>query len=229
MIVPKPKIKRADTGLKPVARPIGIEPRRQQPTENIELTPAEHAEPLFEPPPEATFFDTPAKSRKICYVVDASGSMQGMFSRVRGELKTSVASLRQDHFFNIIFFSGQNIQPFDQNHFVRAGTAGKRRAISFIDSIRPSGRTNAVEALKFAMKITDSRAKKAGEIFFLTDGLDLDYENPQTFISAVINLQNRTAPETAVNTIGFWAEPSDRELLARIAELTGGQFRNIND
>jgi hypothetical protein len=45
------------------------------------------------------FFDSPAQGRRICYVVDCSGSMRGLWKRVQEELVDSSGKLQQDYYF----------------------------------------------------------------------------------------------------------------------------------
>lgn len=174
------------------------------------------------------FFGQSTNLRKICYVVDCSGSMQGMFGRVRKQLKTSIANLEPDHYFYIIFFGGDHLLESGQGQLLRATPRTKSTAYSFIDRIRPGGTTNALTALERAMRVRDWADKGPQLIYFLTDGLDLDRVDTAGFGLLVENLRKNLAPATKINTIGFWAQPNDCEILQAVAQRTGGEFTNIN-
>jgi hypothetical protein len=174
------------------------------------------------------FFGQSTSLRKICYVVDCSGSMQGLFAPVRKQLKTSIAALPLDHYFCIIFFGGDRLLESGGGQLQRATPKAKAAAYSFIDSVRLGGITNAIAALEHTMHVCDSAGKGAQLIYFLTDGLDLDRDDTAGFASLIENLRKNLAPAAKINTIGFWAQPNDCEILQAVALRTGGQFTNIN-
>ncbi len=174
------------------------------------------------------FFGQPTSLRKICYVVDCSGSMQGLFTPVRKQLKTSIANLPPDHYFCIIFFGGDRLLESGRGQLQRATPKAKSAAYSFIDSVRLGGTTNALAALEHTMRVCDPAGRGGQLIYFLTDGLDLDRVDTAGFASLVENLRKNLAPAAKINTIGFWAQPNDCEILQAVALQTGGQFTNIN-
>ena len=119
------------------------------------------------------FFGSRSYKRKICYVVDASGSMQGIFSSVRENLKQSIQNLQPDQYFNIIFFGSDTLNHFRRDRLARAAAQNKTSAYAFIDSAIPAGVTNALDALASAMRLRDSLGKAPEIIYFLTDGFEL--------------------------------------------------------
>ena len=173
------------------------------------------------------FFGTASIDRKIVYVVDVSGSMLGLVSQVRTQLKTSIASLKPDCYFYVIFFGGDKLFESGQGKLVRATPAAKRRVNTFIDSIKPGGNTNAATALERAMRIKDSSGRPSGQFFFLTDGFDMEDGQSQSFISTVENIRKTLAPDARINTIGFWMDDQDKLVLSQIAAKSRGQFVNI--
>jgi len=176
----------------------------------------------------AEFFGQATNLRKICYVVDCSGSMQGLFNRVRKQLKTSIADLRPDRYFYIIFFRGDRLLESGRGQLLRATPKTKSAAYSFIDSVRPAGATNALAALERAMRLHDPAGKGPQLIYLLTDGLDLDRLDNENFAQLVENLRKNLAPATKINTIGFWAQPDDCQILQAVAQRSGGQFTGID-
>ncbi len=175
------------------------------------------------------FFGAWTDERKICYVVDCSGSMRGMLSGVRRKLKHSIASLQQDQYFYIIFFGNARLFESGEGRMVRATQKAKSAACEFVDSIRPSGQTNALAALERAMQIHDADNRSPSVIYFLTDGFELTSNRRQRFGSQIANLLRRFAPKTKINTIGFWPQDSDRNTLEIIARQSGGEFVFVTD
>lgn len=180
-------------------------------------------------PHRAEFFGSCTGERKICYLVDCSGSMQGMFGRVRRKLAKSIKSLQPDQYFYIIFFGGDRLFEFGKGRLLRATQQTKSAAYDFIESIQPAGRTNALVALERAVQIRDGRGAGPSVIYFLTDGFELTTDDEQKFSQKTDKLLKQFAPETKINTIGFWPQGGDRKMLETIAKQTGGEFVIIAD
>jgi hypothetical protein len=180
-------------------------------------------------PHRVEFFGAWTEERRLCYVVDCSGSMKGLFGRVRKELKASIESLQPDQYFSIIFFSGGKIFEFGNSRLIRATKKARLVACDFIDSARPAGQTNALTALERAFGIGDDNGDGPSVIYFLTDGFELTAEDTQRFPQKVTSLLNRFAPVTKINTIGFWPTNDDREMLETIAGQSGGEFVFVTD
>jgi len=174
------------------------------------------------------FFGQSADLRKICYVVDCSGSMQGLFGRVRKQLKTSISNLPLDHYFYIIFFHGDQLLESGGGKLIRATPKAKSAAYSFIDNVRPGQTTNALAALERAMRLRGPGGKGCELIYFLTDGVDIDRADSADFALIVENLRKKLAHSTRINTIGFWVQPDDCEILQSVARRSGGRFSNID-
>jgi len=174
------------------------------------------------------FFGQSTYLRKICYVVDCSGSMQGLFGRVRQQLKSSISNLPPDHYFYIIFFHGDQLLESGSGKLIRATPKAKSAAYVFIDDVRPGQTTNALAALERAMRLGSPGGKACELIYFLTDGVDLDRADSADFALIVENLRKELAHSTRINTIGFWAQPQDCEILQSVARRSGGRFSNID-
>jgi len=175
------------------------------------------------------FFNARSPHRKVCYVVDCSGSMKGSFAQVRQKLIESVRRLENDHFFDIVFFGGDRLAEFGQGRLVRASRRAKAKALEFINSVEPAGQTNAKAALERALQIPDSSGNSAAVIYFLTDGFELSGEDAAGFAQEVASLRRRIAPTTKITTIGFWPTADDRWVLCAIATESGGEFVTVGD
>ncbi len=169
------------------------------------------------------FFGSSTYERKICYVVDCSGSMQGVFGQVQRKLKDSIAALRPNQYFYVIFFGGQKLFESGQGLLIRATDKAKAAACDFIDSIRPAGATNAADALARALQIQDEEGRRPPVLYFLTDGFELDPLRADAFSQTVIQMIKTGAPSIKINTIGFWPHAADKVMLESIASSTGGQ------
>jgi hypothetical protein len=174
-------------------------------------------------PHRTEFFGSFTDQRRVCYLVDCSGSMQGIFGQVRKKLKDSIARLQPDQYFYIIFFGGNRLFEFGDGYLVRAAEQTKSSAYDFIDSVRPAGQTNALAALERAVQIRDGRGQSPSIIYFLTDGFELTAENERQFPRKIANFFKKFAPTTRINTIGFWPESDDHKMLQTIAKQSGGE------
>jgi hypothetical protein len=170
------------------------------------------------------FFGSFANERKVCFAVDCSGSMQGVFGEVRKRLCESIEGLQPDQYFYIIFFGGGRLYELGGGELVRATAKAKSAAHKFIESVRPAGRTNALDALERASQIRDGKVKGPAVVYFLTDGFELTGGSKAEFPQKTAWILTKFAPETKVNTIGFWPRSEDREMLRTIAEQSGGEF-----
>ena len=178
---------------------------------------------------EIKFFGSVSRHRKVCYVVDCSGSMRGMFARVRRELTESIDKLWADQYFYIIFFGNGKIQETGGGRLIRATENAKRQAYSLIESVKVGGKTNAPAALKRAMQIRDEQHHSASVVYFLTDGFELTGEAGREFLRQTLKTKKQFAPLTRINTIGFWPQNSDRILLEKLSRQSGGKSVFVGD
>ncbi len=175
------------------------------------------------------FFGSFTDKRKVCYVVDSSGSMRGVFERVRQELKESIEQLQADQYFCVIFFGGDGLGQFGEGRLVRASNKVKSAAYDFIDSVRPQGHTNALAALESAMQIRDAGGLGPSIVYFLTDGFELTGEGGTKFVEQTAGLQRRFAPAARIHAIAFWPQRRDLKVLEAIAKRTGGEVVIVAD
>lgn len=170
------------------------------------------------------FFGSAGGQRRVCYLVDCSGSMQGIFPQVRKKLKESIAILQPDQYFYVIFFGGDKLYEVGEGKLLRATAKAKSAANGFIDAMRPAGKTNATAALERVVQIHDAKGAGASLVYFLTDGFELASEDTTAFPQKIANLLDRFAPAMRINTIAFLPQAGDRKMLQAIAEQSGGEF-----
>ncbi|MHC4761719.1 MAG: vWA domain-containing protein [Planctomycetota bacterium] len=218
---PKPRIE-------PIAEPVvQSEPEQPplipgpQPTEptvvdtSLEADSPQTNTPIANPQAdEVEFFGQKSMVRRVCYVVDCSGSMYGQMYQVKNQLKKSILDLNSRQSFSIVFFmEGQTVLTSDGGTLAPATARAKSTALELIESVRPSGSTDAEHALEVAMRLKNASGEGVEAVYFLTDGFDLDSTH---------------ASNTVLHTIGFDAQPQDCQMLRRLAQNTGGAFININ-
>jgi hypothetical protein len=230
--LPKPKVKRIDHGKASGKRALELDAWQREKVEYSQGDISEISEQLeggllagqFETSPATEFFGSTTHLRKICYVVDASGSMQGRLGMVRRNLKGSLAKLEADQYFYVIFFRGDGLVESGNGLLARASSRAKTKAYEFIDGIRFEGPTNAVNAIERAMMIRDSSGQSVQQIYFLSDGFDFTGDDSTDFASMIKKMRKRLAPAVRINTIGVWVEQQDEEILREIAAGSGGGY-----
>jgi hypothetical protein len=176
---------------------------------------------------EAEFFGRPLDARRVCFLVDCSGSMHGVFRKVAERLKRTIMDLKADQYFYIIFFGRDRLIENGGGRLIRATEQTKSEACEFIDRTTPGGCTNVLSALERAMEIQDNRGRKPSVIFFLTDGFELLPEDNELLPEKIATIRKRLSPEVRINTIGFWAQPADCAVLEVIARESRGRFSYV--
>jgi len=241
LIAPKPKVthydvddfsKRAERLLSAASVSADTRPSKPALDQSEIIVSTEHSAELADRgslEPGVEFFGQFSQRRKVCYVVDCSGSMRGMFGRVRRQLKESIGRLWADQYFYVIFFGGGRLYEIADGKLVRATGKAKLMAYDFIESVRPAGLTNAIAALKRAMQILSEHRGDASVIYFLTDGFELTGEPAENFLRQTEVMQKQFAPSSQINTIGFWPQSGDRSLLDTLASQSGGQSVFVGD
>ena len=180
-------------------------------------------------PAKTEFFGSVTRGRRICYVVDCSGSMQGLWQGVQRELRESIGQLQPDQYFCVIVFGAGSVLESGGGKMERATERAKKDAYGFIDSLRPAGTTNALAAIRQAVKVRDGKGVGPSAIYFLTDGFELGEQDGSRLAHQVMTMLRSFSPKTQINTIGFWPEEQDRKLLEAIAKESGGEFIVIGD
>ena len=110
----RPIVKAEGKGIQTNVRPVFDAPKEdnQRQAEDVKMPIRPEASNVAgsgESAANIEFFDSPAKGRRICYVVDCSGSMRGLWNRVQEELIDSIGKLQQDYYFCVIVFGGGSI------------------------------------------------------------------------------------------------------------------------
>ena len=175
---------------------------------------------------QATFFGASAQGNVICYVVDASGSMEdfGAMRMAKAELLASLERLKPTQQFQIIFYdntpSPMTVVTGRQG-LPKATAAVLEQARQFIRSSRPNRGTNHYDALTMAIDC------RPDVIFLLTDA-----DFPQLDRRDLEKIRQRNAGRTQIHTIEF-GKGSDLatvdNFLKRLSRENGGQhlYRDV--
>ena len=120
--------------------------------------------------PKADIRESEIASKDIVFVIDTSGSMadEGKMEKARAGLLFGIKGLRAGDRFNVINFAGE--EHLMEKGLIRADDAGKKRGLSFVEALRPSGGTNINDALRAGLRQFDS-SERPKMMVFMTDGL----------------------------------------------------------
>jgi hypothetical protein len=178
--------------------------------------------------PKAPFAGIGGNARKIVYVCDASGTMLDVFSALRDQLKTSVNGLVPLQWFNVVFFSDENVMTFNKAGLMTATPDNKNKLYDWVDGIAARGGTQPIPAIQAAF------ANKPELMYVLTDGFDqvndleaiykeFDKLNPDRKVKVnciLLTTKDKKLEDKDVATL--------HDLLKRIAEKNGGVLRVVD-
>ncbi|MCZ6654232.1 MAG: VWA domain-containing protein, partial [Planctomycetota bacterium] len=154
-------------------------------------------------------------ARKICYVVDRSGSMVDELDYVKEEVMRSINRLHRVQQFHVIFFSGGPPIEAPPKKFVHAIKNYKKQAFEFLSTIEAGGSTEPSKAMSRAIRLG------ADLIYFLTDG-----EFAPTLVEQ-LKKWNKDQ-KVRIYTIAFLRRNGE-DLLRQIARQNGGEFRFVSE
>lgn len=159
-------------------------------------------------------------SRRVVFVVDLSGSMQGRrWTAARAELKQCIDALPADAEFTVIAF---NDQSWPWSRELKPATDANKTAIKqWLDGCNPTGMTNILAAMQDGLKIlsaarsSQSVAAAGEELFLLSDGAPTIGEtNSERIVAGIANAN----PGNRVRIHAFEIGNEATALLQRIAQ-----------
>jgi hypothetical protein len=168
-------------------------------------------------PTAVDFFGTAIKGRRICFVVDRSGSMgqDGKMADAIAELVRCIRSLPEDREFFVLFFDHDKLVVEDR--WIRAHPGSIDPFIARLPGVQPGGGTDPRTALEHAFT---ALRPIPDELHLMTDGL-MPADIPE-----VIEALNVGAARTVVHTYAFTNREGER-ILEAIAARNGGRYRHI--
>ncbi|QDU70714.1 vWA domain-containing protein [Mucisphaera calidilacus] len=175
-------------------------------------------------PGAASFFGIAARSSRVAYVVDASGSSAADLPQILGELRNAVAGLDASQRFTVLIFSRGGVveAPPDGLKPADPGTISSVRAWLRIDGgvVRPGGRSDPIPAFERALSL------EVEEILFLSDGLSGSIGSDQILERVAAANRGRAT----IHTIHLRPDADEEgpdSIMARIAAAHGGTYRVV--
>ncbi len=170
-------------------------------------------------PREQTIFTPPkSRSRSVCLVCDASGSMLSRFDELRGEIVKTVNRFEKGQFFNVIFFQESSQIALSSRDLLPATAENKARCFDFVQRVSAHRQTNPIPAMELALK------QHPQTIFLLTDG---DFDDNEAVVKWI---HDHNTAGTTISTIAFLTgDASPREVLTKIANQNHGRFTQVEE
>lgn len=146
--------------------------------------------------------------RKVCFVLDRSGSMEGQpIVRAKQALLACLSILTPDDEFGIVHF-GSDAQTFHPS-LVKADDPNRRKALEWVEKIHCNGGTEMLGALAAATRVLGG---PGGDVFVLTDG--------EVFQTGPI-VEHMAASKSRVHVLGI-GTASQHRFMAQLSRRTGG-------
>jgi len=158
--------------------------------------------------PSSSIQKSQATPRRVCFVVDRSGSMQGQaMERAKAALSACISALAPTDEFGLIRFSSSP-EAFDAK-MAPASDVNRKQAAKFISETYAMGGTELAEALGMAVDVLGG---PGGDILLLTDG--------EVMETGPI-VEQAAAAGTRIHVLGIGAASQDR-FLASLSRRTDG-------
>ena len=164
---------------------------------------------------ESSFFGLRGGGKRVCFIVDISGSMSeaDKLQRLKNELSNTLRAFKGTQQFSIVFFS-------DSAHVIEQGwmeaDRDRARALGLVAQQGLASGTNPTQAFNFAFKTLNPVPDC---IFFMTDG-----EVPESLgILELLRQLNSGPNPTRINTINFGA-PASELFMKQIARENRGNY-----
>ncbi len=170
-------------------------------------------------PPSMAEAATPRGPREITYVIDTSGSMEGVsINQAREALATALERLGPGDRFNVIEFNSYSTPLFPAPMPVDTGTLA--RAKQFIGGLRARGGTEMLPALKIALDGA-GESPMVRQVVFLTDGAVGNEDE-------ILRLVHDKLGDRRLFTVGIGPSPNVF-FLTKAAQFGRGTFTFIGD
>lgn len=166
--------------------------------------------------PGATFFGISSTGERVIYVVDCSGSMEGLpLEKAKSEILRSVRSLLVSQKYMIIFFDEGEYPMYWPNSLpnLAEGTdENLQKTEQWVKNFTVGSGTDPTLAMQRAISF------RPDSIFLLTDG---EFDS-----SITDSIRDQNGGRSQINTISFITRDGERAL-KKIAEQNGGIYRHV--
>jgi uncharacterized protein YegL len=173
----------------------------------------------------STYYGLPLYARRIVFIIDASGSMEGArIVAAKRELTSAIEALKDNVSFGIVVFNSRVV--VWKRELVEAISSNKQAALQFVDKIGANDQTATYDALAAAF-LVDAEA-----IYLLTDGAPSmgRYVQFDDIVRAISD-QNRSRRES-IYTIGIGpgeAGSPFEHFLEQLAQQNYGLYRRVDE
>ena len=164
---------------------------------------------------QVSFFGLQGTGKRVVFVVDRSGSMNGdLLQAAKEELMKSITQLPRGARYAVCFFSdGPYWMPaYGGESLVRSSRGRNQQVFKWIGQVKAQGGTQPLAALSGALDL------KPDMVFFLTDGAFDEH------IVETISLKNRGRVQIHCVAFGL----GGRNLLHAIANKNKGKFTTVS-
>ena len=170
-------------------------------------------------PPTGRAVEASRLPREIVYVIDTSGSMQGLsIEQARRALLLALDRLRPDERFNVIQFNSTTDSLFPSAQKVSPRTLALAR--TWVAGLAAQGGTEMREALETALVGSDD-PRLVRQVVFLTDG---SVGNEEDLFGVI----RQRLGDTRLFTVGIGSAPNGH-FMTKAAEFGHGTFTYIGD
>lgn len=170
-------------------------------------------------PPPVPPRDAARPPREVTYVIDTSGSMEGVsMTQARDALAMALERLAPGDRFNVIEFNSRTRSLFAAPMPVDAETM--KRARSFVAGLRASGGTEMLPALEIALA-GERSATMLRQVVFLTDGAVGNED-------AILELVGKRLGDRRLFTVGIGPAPN-LFFMTKAAQFGRGTYTAIGD
>lgn len=164
--------------------------------------------------------------KRVAFVVDTSGSMEGSkMQSVKAALDQVLTKLGEDDLFSIVHFGGYAEAWKDK--MVSASSSNVAEARRFVAGLEPLGGTNIQEALDVAFSTASGSSKAPLMVVFLTDGRPTVGDTDTAALVKLVEKQ-RTEKSARLFVLGV-GDDLNAVLLDKMAGQNGGSALFLKD
>jgi Ca-activated chloride channel family protein len=174
---------------------------------------------ILEPP--ADFDSTDLIPKEFVFVVDKSGSMNGVkMTNAKAAAVSTIEILNPIDYLNVIGYSSA-VDLFSPSA-LEATSDNKEAAIANINRMSAAGLTNIYGALEQAL--SSFTGELLSQVIFLTDGQPTSgtYQNPSAIVTNISDLNRRTA-DASIFTLGLGTDV-DSKFLKILSFVNSGEY-----